>query len=132
MTGSDEEIERVILAELALGQDLPTSAGFSGAQVSVSHHPRTETATISLGGRFQACADRDLEATVEVDPARLGWRLEGYLWEYLDSKDFVDQVAFLGSYRVESEEHAIEYARMLSTAAWVALRDRLVLLTADR
>jgi len=129
MTGSDQEIERVILAELAVGVDLLAAAGFSGAHVSVTRHPRTETATISLGGRFDACTDRDFEATVEVDPARLGWRLEGYLWEHLDSKDFVDQVAFLGSHRVESEEHAIQYARLLSTAACAALRDRLALLT---
>ena len=58
MTGSDQEIERVILAELAVGVDLLAAAGFSGAHVSVTRHPRTETARLLSTAAWVALRDR--------------------------------------------------------------------------
>jgi hypothetical protein len=57
------------------------TAGFIGAKVGAQRHPRTDVILFEFDGRFEACADRDVSSTVEVDPARLGWRLEGNLWE---------------------------------------------------
>jgi hypothetical protein len=100
-------------------------AGFAGAKVHAYRHPRTDNILFDVGGRFEACPDRDVYSTVEVDPARLGWRVEGNLREYPDTADHDGEIRFLGSSRVEDVATAASYARTLATAAWVAVLEYL-------
>ena len=79
--------------------------------------------TFEIGGRFEACPNRDVYSTVDIDPQRVGWRLEASLWEYPDTDEHSDELAALGGAGTEDVESAKQWARVYATAAWVAVRD---------
>jgi hypothetical protein len=120
-TPEDLTIEAVIRKELDEGLESLANAGFIGAKIRAHRHPRTDVILFEFGGRFEACPDRDVYSTVEVDPARLGWRLEGNLLEYPDADEHDSEIGFLGSSRIEGVDSAAVYARTLATAACVAV-----------
>jgi hypothetical protein len=124
-TADDLAIEAVVRGELDRGVAALATAGFAEARVQAYRHPRTASILFDVGGRFEACPDRDVHATVEVDPARLGWRLEATLWMHPDSEDHDREVASLGGARVEHAADAARWGRTLATAAWTAVADVL-------
>jgi hypothetical protein len=78
-----------------------------------------------IGGRFARCPDRVVFATVEIDPGRIGRRLDATLFEYPDSEPSPTTVADLGNVRTASVDDAVQQGRILATRAWVALKDYL-------
>jgi len=125
-TREDQRIEAIVRAELEAGRAVMAKAGLDGTTIRMHRHARTDATVFEIGGRYPQCPDRDIHATVDIDPARLGWRLDATLYEYQDSHDHVQEVRGLGVARVEGVNSAVEQARILATAAWVAVRDHVV------
>jgi hypothetical protein len=119
----DDRIEHAVLAELADGVRALDAGGLQGARVDVSRLEQFSTTSISVTGRFASLPDREVSAVVEIDPGRKGWRIEGTLYEYLDSERSQQRVRDLGGYRMADAAIALEDARRLARAAWVALRE---------
>jgi hypothetical protein len=119
----DQRIEAIVRAELEEGRGHLERAGLHGTTVKMHRHARTDAMVFEFGGRYPRCPDRDIFATIDIDPARHGWRLEATLHEYPDSEDHAREVRGLGGARVEGVDSAIEQAHILATAAWVAVRD---------
>jgi hypothetical protein len=125
-TPDDQRIEAIVRAELEDGRTRMGQAGLNGTTVRMHRHARTGAMVFEIGGRYQHCPDRDVHASIEIDPARLGWRLEATLYTYPDSEDHDEEVRGLGEARVEGVDSASEQARILATAAWVAVRDHVL------
>jgi hypothetical protein len=124
-TSDDLALEEIVVRELKEGAAAIERAGFGNVATRFYRSPRTDHMMFEIGGRFSACPDREVYATVEIDPGRVGWRFEGTLWAYPDAHDHSDEVRALGSARVEKLESAQQHARIQATAAWVAVRDYL-------
>jgi hypothetical protein len=101
-------------------------AGLEGTTIKMHRHPRTDVMLFEIGARYPQCPDRDIYAIVGIDPARTGWSLEATLHEYPDSMDHDREVRGLGRARVEGVDSAAQQARILATAAWVAVRDHVL------
>jgi hypothetical protein len=125
-TLEDQRIEAIARAELEEGRTSMEKAGLSGTTIKMHRHARTDAMVFEIGGRYPQCPDRDIHATLEIDPARLGWRLEATLNAYLDSGDHDQEVRGLGDSRVEGYDSAAKQARLLATAAWIAVRDHVL------
>jgi hypothetical protein len=123
MTPEDQRIEAIVRAELDEGRTFMERAGLNGTTIKMHRHARTDAMLFEIGARYPQCPDRDIYATIDIEPARLGWRLEATLHEYPDSQDHDQEVRGLGGARVEGVDLAAEQARILATAAWVAVRD---------
>ena len=126
MTAEDERIGDRIRTELEEGVLILDAAGLVGGRVAWSPVPLTGGITCEIGGRFDRYPDRDVHAVVEIDPSRIGWRIEAALYEHLDTDGAPGLICDLGHYRTGELEHALEAGRMMATAAWVALKDHLV------
>jgi hypothetical protein len=125
MTVEDDSIADAIRTELEEGLRSINRAGFVGGEVKSSRLPHVDGVLFEIGGEFERCPRRRVYATVEIDPARIGWRLEAALWEYPDG-DWTDhEVEDLGGSRVTVADSATQQGRLLATRAWVALRDYL-------
>lgn len=120
----DERIVDVIRQELEDGIGNLDRSGHPGAAVTVTP-PDWAGVIVELSGRFGVVPDRQVWATVQVDPARVGWRIEAELSEYLDSEDQPHLVQDLGSARMAELDVALAEGRRLATAAWVAVRGYL-------
>ena len=120
----DERIEQAATTELRAGLNRLESDGFADGRVAVSRMDQFGTTTIELSGRF-ALSDREISATVEIDPGRKGWRIEAELWEHLDAEEMERLINAIGSTRVVSPDDAEAGARALARAAWTALLDHL-------
>jgi hypothetical protein len=120
----DEQIVDVIRTELQEGVGYLDRSGHPGAAVTVAP-PDWAGTIVEFSGRFDVAPDRQLWATVHVDPARVGWRIEAGLYEYLDSERQPHLVSELGSGRVKELQHALAEGRRLATSAWVAVRGYL-------
>jgi len=102
------------------------SVGLSGTTIRMSRHPRTDAMSFEFGARYPGCPDRDVYATIEIDPRRLGWDLEATLHEYPDAEDHDQEVCGLGGARVEGIDSAADFAGSLAAAAWAAVRDYVI------
>jgi hypothetical protein len=117
----DDAIAAAIRVELNEGlASLGTRRRFDG-QLSETAPDRFGATMFELTGRFPGSADTEVSVAVEVDPARVGWRIEAALYEYRDLAPSPELVRDLGSSRVMLVEDAVAAGRRLARAAWAAL-----------
>ena len=124
MSDDEAELNRAILAEFEWGRQFLVVHGHPGAVLKASPPDRMDIRTYELGGRFPAKPDRRSHAVLELDPGRVGWRIEASLSICPDDRDACDAVE-LGFRRTVEVNEAIASARGLARLAIVALRDDL-------
>jgi hypothetical protein len=124
VTADDAMIADGIRRELDDGLGELVRAGFEGGRIEESG-AFTLGVIFEIGGRFARCPDRSVFATVEIDPGRVGWRLDATVFEYPDSEPWATTVADLGGVRTARVDDAVQHGRILAKRAWVALKDYL-------
>jgi hypothetical protein len=117
---NDEVLLDLVQRELSEGTTFLASKGHPGATLTVTGPDRLGVRTLELGGRFAARPDRSVHTVVEIDPARVGWRLEARLSVWLDA-DESSATIDLGSERLADSSDGDFSARVLVRRAYVSL-----------
>jgi hypothetical protein len=110
----DDAIVEAIRVELDEGLRLLAAENRFDGHVTVSTDRRFATTIVELTGRFINLADREVSGIVEIDPARIGWRIEASLWTQLDTAEMQEMTRDLGSARVVDAGRAVELGRGLA------------------
>ena len=124
MSRAEDELNRAILAEFEWGRQFLAAEGHPGTVLAAPPPDPMDVRTFELGGRFAAQPDRRSYAVLDLDPARVGWRIEASLSICPDDREGCDTVD-LGSSRTVEFDDALASALMLARRAIVALRDDL-------
>jgi hypothetical protein len=124
MSDDEEELNRAIVAEFEWGRRFLAADGHPGAVLTAPAPDLMQVRTYELGGRFGAKPDRRCFAVLELDPGRIGWRIEASLSICPDDRDRCETID-LGSSRTVEFNDAIASARLLARRAIVGLRDDL-------
>lgn len=69
--------------------------------------------------------DRQVFGLLEIDPARVGWRIEATVHQRPDSDEMDSLVREVHQIRAASVQDAVVRARLVATALWVAIRAHL-------
>jgi hypothetical protein len=116
----DEQLLGLLQEELREGVEFLTANGYPDAAITVTGPDRVGAVTLELGGRFALQPDRSAHAVVEIDPARVGWRVEAWLSVWLDAEDSPDTID-LGGQRLTDPSDPQSWGRVLVRRAYVSL-----------
>lgn len=116
------EVARVEFAEAAT---YLRRAGHVDVDVRVLPPDRLEAIAVELSCALAGRRDRELVATVTVDPSRVGFVVTAEVAGYNALTADDDWSSEVGVGRVGADDQAVQETRRLARAAWVELRERL-------
>ncbi|MEW6226127.1 MAG: hypothetical protein AB1627_15995 [Chloroflexota bacterium] len=119
MTDDDASVLAALQAEFADGVEFLDAKGYAGARVQTSDLPQFETMIVELAVASPIGAGD--HCWVEIEPCRVGWRLQASLAVRGGEAPEVD----LGWHRVIARGDAESAARVLARRAYVALWEHL-------
>ncbi len=99
-------IANAVKAELERGATDLVLAVDEPIQVLMTPNPALQTAYLELRGRFTDHPGEVVFVEIEIDPARIGYVLEGALARWLDGEDEPVAMQRLGGHRCHSEDSA--------------------------
>jgi hypothetical protein len=116
----DEDLLGLLQDELSDGIAFLSAKGHPGAVITVTGPDRVGAVTLELGGRFAARPDRSAHVVVEIDPARVGWRVEAWLSVWLDAEESPDTID-VGDQRLTDPSDPEFAGRVLARRGYVSL-----------